>query len=58
MFNIISSENPKNGANNQSSSINPQFINRKREKMFEIKNKNKRDDNGKGNIFGLYLVFL
>ena len=47
MFNIISSEKPKNGTNNQSSSIDPQFINRKREKMFEIKNKNKRDDNGR-----------
>jgi len=58
MFNINSSENPKNGANNQSSSINPQFINRKREKMFEIKNKNKRDDNGRREYFWTVFSFL
>lgn len=58
MFNIFSSEKPKNGANNQSSSINPQFINRKREKMFEIKNKNKRDDNGRREYFWTVFSFL
>ena len=58
MFNIISSEQPKNGTNNQSSSIDPQFINRKREKMFEIKDKNKRDDNGRREYFWTVFSFL
>lgn len=51
MSNIISSEEPKSGTNNQSSSIDPQFINRKREKMFEIKNKNNRKDNKRREYF-------
>ena len=42
MYNIISSVNPQNNINNQSSSINPQFINKKRENNFTAKKIKKR----------------
>ena len=56
MFNIISSENPQNNINNQSSSFDPQFINKKRKKIFEIKNK--RNDNKRREYFWTVFSFL
>jgi hypothetical protein len=58
MLNIISSENPQNNINNQSSSVNPQFINRKREKKFKVKKENKRNDNKRREYFWSVFSFL
>lgn len=57
-LNIINYENPQNNLNNQSSSINPQFINKKREKMLEVKNKNQRNDNKRREYFWAIFSFL
>ena len=58
MLNIISSENPQNNINNQSSSVSPQFINRKREKKFKVKKENKRNDNKRREYFWSVFSFL
>ena len=58
MFNIISSEKPQNNINNQSSSINPQFINKKRENKFTVKNIKKRNDNKRREYFWTVFSFL
>jgi len=58
MLNINNFENPQNNINNQSSSTNPQFINKKREKMLETKNKNKRNDNKRREYFWTIFSFL
>jgi hypothetical protein len=55
MLNIISSENPQNNINNQSSSVNPQFIGKKN---LKLKKKIKEMTTKEENIFGVYLVFL
>ena len=58
MFNIISSEKPQNNINNQSSSINPQFINKKRENNFTVKKIKKRTDNKRREYFWTVFRFL
>ena len=58
MYNIISSVNPQNNINNQSSSINPQFINKKRENKFTVKKNNERTDNKRREYFWAVFSFL